>query len=41
MTSARRTLIEAETTPLYHFINRFIRMTYLYGEDNMTGESFE
>ena len=41
MTSARRILIDAETTPFYHVINRCVRMAYLCGEDKLTGKSFE
>ncbi|ABV88250.1 transposase [Shewanella pealeana] len=41
MTSARRTLIDAETTPFYHIINRCVRRAYLCGNDELTGKSFE
>jgi REP element-mobilizing transposase RayT len=41
MTSARRTLIDAETTPFYHIINRCVRRAYLCGEDKVSGKSFE
>ncbi|WP_220765757.1 MULTISPECIES: transposase [unclassified Shewanella] len=41
MTCARRTLIDAETTPFYHIINRCVRRAYLCGEDAVSGKSFE
>ncbi len=41
MTSARRTLIDAETTPFYHIINRCVRRAFLCGEDELTGKSYE
>ncbi|NRD73458.1 transposase [Shewanella sp. VB17] len=41
MTSARRTLIDAESTPFYHIINRCVRRAYLCGEDKLTGKSYE
>ncbi|WP_065188242.1 transposase [Shewanella woodyi] len=41
MTSARRTLIDAETTPFYHVINLCVRRAYLCGSDELTGKSFE
>ena len=41
MTSARRTLIDPESTPYYHIINRCVRRAYLCGEDKLTGKSFE
>ncbi|WP_298769337.1 transposase [uncultured Shewanella sp.] len=41
MTSARRILIDAETTPYYHVINRCVRRAFLCGEDAVTGQSYE
>ncbi|MTI11952.1 transposase [Sansalvadorimonas verongulae] len=41
MTSARNTLIDAQTTPYYHCIARCVRRAFLCGEDHVTGTSYE
>lgn len=41
MTTARRQLIDAETTPYYHVINRCVRRAFLCGEDKVSGCSYE
>ena len=41
MTTARRQLIDAESTPFYHVINRCVRRAFLCGEDALPGRSYE
>ncbi|MCH1927076.1 transposase [Shewanella sp. C32] len=41
MTVARRRLIDVESTPYYHVINRCVRRAFLCGEDALTGRSYE
>ncbi|BCV58475.1 hypothetical protein TUM17384_24200 [Shewanella algae] len=41
MTTARRQLIDAESTPFYHVINRCVRKAVLCGEDALSGRSYE
>ncbi|WP_281645204.1 transposase [Parendozoicomonas sp. Alg238-R29] len=41
MTRARRSLIDAQTTPYYHCMARCVRRAYLWGEDHLTGTNYE
>lgn len=41
MTTARRQLIDVDSTPYYHVIHRCVRRAYLCGEDQSTGRSYE
>ncbi len=41
MTTARRQLIDAESTPFYHVINRCVRRAFLCGEDALSERSYE
>lgn len=41
MTRARNQIISTSDTPYYHCIARCVRRAFLYGEDPLTGHSFE
>ena len=41
MTTARTQLIRPEVTPYYHCVSRCVRRSFLCGQDNMTGKSYE
>ena len=41
MSTAHRQLIDAESTPFYHVINRCVRRAFLCGEDALSGRSYE
>lgn len=41
ITSSRRQLIDANTTPFYHIVTRYVRRAFLCGEDKLTGCGYE
>jgi hypothetical protein len=41
MARARESLIDLDTTPYYHCINRCIRRSYLCGDDKFSGNNFD
>jgi REP element-mobilizing transposase RayT len=41
MSMPRKSLIDLLSTPYYHIISRCVRRAFLYGEDELTGKSFE